>query len=366
MTDSAPARPRRTRSSCCARCCASGASRSAASSCTARARSAASSTSTSARRRSPSASMQALDARRRGRRDLPRARPRARARRAGRRRSWPRCTARSKAAAAAAAARCTSSTRARASTAATPSSAAACRSRSASRSPTSCSGRPRVTACFFGEGAVAEGEFHESLNLAALWQLPVLFCCENNLYAMGTALERSRVGDRPRARRPRATRCRPWPVDGMDVARGRATRPRRARRRGPRAAAARTSSSCRTYRFRAHSMFDPELYRDKAEVEAWKQRDPIVTLRSPTGSRRGTARRRRRSRRSRRRSRPRSTPRSRSPRPGRSEPVEDLTRVRLHEARGMTATATAMTHDVPRSAARGDPRGAARATSASS
>jgi len=51
--------------------------------------------------------------------------------------------------------------------------------------------RPRVTACFFGEGAVAEGEFHEALNLAALWRLPVLFCCENNLYAMGTALARS-------------------------------------------------------------------------------------------------------------------------------------------------------------------------------
>ncbi|MGZ4729996.1 MAG: thiamine pyrophosphate-dependent enzyme, partial [Acidimicrobiales bacterium] len=51
--------------------------------------------------------------------------------------------------------------------------------------------RRNVTACFFGEGAVAEGEFHESLNLAALWKLPVLFCCENNLYAMGTALELS-------------------------------------------------------------------------------------------------------------------------------------------------------------------------------
>ena len=48
-----------------------------------------------------------------------------------------------------------------------------------------------MTACFFGDGAVAEGEFHECMNLAALWQLPVLFCCENNLYAMGTALERS-------------------------------------------------------------------------------------------------------------------------------------------------------------------------------
>ena len=51
--------------------------------------------------------------------------------------------------------------------------------------------RNRVTACYFGDGAVAEGAFHESLNMAALWRLPVLFCCENNLYAMGTALERA-------------------------------------------------------------------------------------------------------------------------------------------------------------------------------
>ena len=83
-----------------------------------------------------------------------------------------------------------------ASTAATRSSAAACRSPSASRSPTRCRAGTRVTACFFGEGAVAEGEFHESLNLAALWKLPVLFLCENNLYAMGTALARSESADR--------------------------------------------------------------------------------------------------------------------------------------------------------------------------
>ena len=84
------------------------------------------------------------------------------------------------------------------STAATRSSAAACRSPSAWRWPTRCRARNAVTACFFGEGAVAEGEFHESLNLAALWRLPVLFVCENNLYAMGTALERSGIRDRHR------------------------------------------------------------------------------------------------------------------------------------------------------------------------
>ena len=133
--------------------------------------------------------------------------------------------------------------RARASTAATRSSAAGCRSRSASRSPTRCRARSGVTACFFGEGAVAEGEFHESMNLAALWKLPVLFCCENNLYAMGTALERSRVA-RPTSRsRPRATRCPPWPRRRHGRARRRGRGAPRGRRRCA-AAAGRASSSC--------------------------------------------------------------------------------------------------------------------------
>ena len=76
--------------------------------------------------------------------------------------------------------------------------------------------RDRVTACFFGEGAVAEGEFHETMNLAALWQLPVLFCCENNLYAMGTALDRSEA-ETELALRASAYGMPAWPVDGMDV-----------------------------------------------------------------------------------------------------------------------------------------------------
>ena len=75
--------------------------------------------------------------------------------------------------------------------AATPSWLAACRLAVGLALADKMQGKPRVTACFFGDGAVAEGEFHESMNLAALWQLPVLFCCENNLYAMGTSLARS-------------------------------------------------------------------------------------------------------------------------------------------------------------------------------
>lgn len=133
--------------------------------------------------------------------------------------------------------------------------------------------RPRVTAAIFGDGAVAEGEFHESLNLATLWKLPVLFVCENNLYAMGTALQRHE------ARVELAARASSYgltaeSVDGMEAF-AVAGAVRRA------AAAVRAGSGpafleLRTYRFRAHSMYDPELYRDKREVEQWKQRDPIL------------------------------------------------------------------------------------------
>ena len=128
-------------------------------------------------------------------------------------------------------------------------------------------GRPRVTCCFFGEGALAEGEFHESMNLAALWRLPVVFVCENNLYAMGTALKLSEsVIDLTHKAASYAVTA--TAVDGMDVLAVAAVH----------AGAGPSFLECRTYRFRAHSMFDPELYREKAEVEAWKQRCPIVTL----------------------------------------------------------------------------------------
>jgi len=133
----------------------------------------------------------------------------------------------------------------------------------------------RVTACFFGDGAVAEGEFHESMNLAALWQLPVLFCCENNLYAMGTALSRSQ-SQTDLAAKAASYRMPSVAVDGMDVlavqdAARRAVEAVRAHE-GPR------FLEFRTYRFRAHSLFDPELYRSREEVEEWKKRCPVETL----------------------------------------------------------------------------------------
>jgi pyruvate dehydrogenase E1 component alpha subunit len=136
-------------------------------------------------------------------------------------------------------------------------------------------GLKRVSACFFGEGAVAEGEFHESMNLAALWNLPVLFCCENNLYAMGTALKRSE-SEVDLCLKAASYEVTAWPVDGMDVI-ACAEAARRAH-----LAVLSGGGPCflefRTYRFRAHSMFDPQLYREKHEIEEWKKRDPIASL----------------------------------------------------------------------------------------
>ncbi|HEX5037838.1 MAG TPA: pyruvate dehydrogenase (acetyl-transferring) E1 component subunit alpha [bacterium] len=133
-------------------------------------------------------------------------------------------------------------------------------------------GRKNVTACFFGEGAMAEGEFHESMNLAALWELPVLFLCENNLYAMGTRIDRSEA-EVDLLLKARSYHVEAATVDGMDPlavaeAAEKAIRVVREEARP-------YFLECRTYRFRAHSMFDPDLYRDKKEIEEWKKKDPL-------------------------------------------------------------------------------------------
>jgi pyruvate dehydrogenase E1 component alpha subunit len=135
--------------------------------------------------------------------------------------------------------------------------------------------RRQVTACLFGDGALAEGEFHESINLAALWHLPVVLCCENNRYAMGTALARSHA-QTDLALRAASYGVRAWAVDGMDV-------------RAVREAAALAVDTARdgggpcflelrTYRFRAHSMYDADRYRAKAEIESWRAHDPLAVL----------------------------------------------------------------------------------------
>jgi len=135
--------------------------------------------------------------------------------------------------------------------------------------------RTQVTACFFGDGAVAEGAFHESLNLAALWKLPVLFLCENNLYAMGTHITRhqAQVNITVKATGygiPHAS------VDGMDVLAVESST--RQAVDSIRQTGGPFFLEARTYRFRAHSMYDPELYRTKEEVGQWKRRDPILTF----------------------------------------------------------------------------------------
>lgn len=133
----------------------------------------------------------------------------------------------------------------------------------------------RQTVCFFGEGAVAEGVFHESLNMAELWKIPVLFCCENNYYAMGTAIERSQA-QLNLPKKAEAHNVTSRSVDGMNVFE----------------VIERTKEALdfikqegrpyflefRTYRFRPHSMFDPELYRSQEEVMRWKKNDPINFL----------------------------------------------------------------------------------------
>ncbi|WP_431989951.1 pyruvate dehydrogenase (acetyl-transferring) E1 component subunit alpha [Streptomyces albogriseolus] len=136
-------------------------------------------------------------------------------------------------------------------------------------------GLPRATCCFFGDGAFAEGEFHETANLAALWNLPLLLVCENNLYAMGTALAREHA-QTDLAMRAASYGMPAWAVDGMDVE----AVEQSARRavEGIRAGTGPHFLELRTYRFRAHSMYDPDRYRDKAEIERWKSRDPVARL----------------------------------------------------------------------------------------
>lgn len=137
--------------------------------------------------------------------------------------------------------------------------------------------RNQITCSFFGEGAMAEGEFHESMNLAALWQVPLLLVCENNLYAMGTAINYTH-SVQELEKKGAAYGIESFTVNGMDVLEvGKAAN----------YAVERIKVTgkpyflvCNTYRFRAHSMFDAELYRSKNEVEEWKKRDPITTLSS--------------------------------------------------------------------------------------
>lgn len=134
-------------------------------------------------------------------------------------------------------------------------------------------GTDQVVACFFGDGASNQGTFHEGVNLAAIWSLPVVFVCENNLYAMGTKQSRVMLVDNI-AERAVAYGIPGVVVDGNDVlAVYEATHEAVARaRRGEGS----TLLECKTYRLKGHSRFDPAAYRPKEEVDEWLKRDAIA------------------------------------------------------------------------------------------
>ena len=137
-------------------------------------------------------------------------------------------------------------------------------------------GLPRVVAAFFGDGAINEGTFHESLNLAALWRLPVVFVCENNQFGMTTPLaEASSQPDL--AKRAVAYKIPGVKADGMDVREARRVASEAVQR--ARAGDGPTLISMETYRFEGHYVGDPVVYRTKEETEAWRARDPIVRQR---------------------------------------------------------------------------------------
>jgi pyruvate dehydrogenase E1 component alpha subunit len=130
----------------------------------------------------------------------------------------------------------------------------------------------QVTLCFFGEAAVNQGAFHESLNLAQLWKLPCIYICENNKYGMGTSLERS-MSSHDVAQKASAYELASEFVDGMDVMAMRRATQRAVER--ARKESLPTLLEAQTYRYMGHSMSDPGKYRTRAEIEKYQERDPI-------------------------------------------------------------------------------------------
>jgi len=134
---------------------------------------------------------------------------------------------------------------------------------------------PEVVCCFFGDGALPQGAFHESLNMASLWKLPVIFICENNFYGMGTMVQNA-ICQEELYRFAEPYKMPGVRVDGMDVLEVyRATTEAAAHARegeGP------SLIEAVTYRFRGHSMSDPAEYRSRREERIWQERDPIKNL----------------------------------------------------------------------------------------
>jgi pyruvate dehydrogenase E1 component alpha subunit len=136
-------------------------------------------------------------------------------------------------------------------------------------------GTDQVTACFFGDGACNNGQFYECLNMAALWKLPIVYVVENNFWAIGMAHERS-TSDTDIYRKGPAFGMPGYQVDGMDVLAVREAAQQAIAR--ARAGEGPTLLECITYRFRGHSLADPDELRSPEEKEFWRQRDPIKQL----------------------------------------------------------------------------------------
>ncbi len=134
----------------------------------------------------------------------------------------------------------------------------------------------QVVVCFFGDGATNQGVYHEALNMAGLWQLPVVFVCENNQYAIGTSLQRSSA-EQDLARKASVYAMETHRVDGMDFFKMVAVMDRAIQR--ARSGGGPSFVEARCYRYRGHSMSDPARYRAKEEVAFWKERDVLVGLR---------------------------------------------------------------------------------------
>jgi len=138
-------------------------------------------------------------------------------------------------------------------------------------------GEDRVVLCFFGDGAVNEGEFHESMNLAALWGVPVLFFLENNLYGMGSHVDRARAAGRDIFESAAAYKMPAAQIDGMNLmAVKEATHEALGR---VRAGGGPVFIEAMTYRFAGHSITDPTNYREQSEVDEWMTKDPIEQFR---------------------------------------------------------------------------------------
>ncbi|MBK5255150.1 MAG: pyruvate dehydrogenase (acetyl-transferring) E1 component subunit alpha, partial [Vicinamibacteria bacterium] len=136
-------------------------------------------------------------------------------------------------------------------------------------------GSEQCVVCFFGDGAINEGAFHEAMNVASLWDLPVVFVVENNMYGMGTSVERASAVTSLHERGA-AYGMTHLPCDGMDIFKVRDTFAdafaRARKEKKP------TFVEVITYRYRGHSMSDPAKYRSKEEVEKWQEKDPIARL----------------------------------------------------------------------------------------